>query len=218
MKARTILRDGMQVAIFGATGKTGRELVAQALARGWSVRALARDPARLPAGVDAQAGDARDRLAVRETVRGCDAVVSALGWTKGAPEDLLQRATGNILDAMREAGARRLIVVTGGGVPAPEDEPGIIDRGVRLALRLTAGKMLDDSLAMRDLVRESGLEWTLVRAGRMQEKPAKGGPLRVGHVGTGGTKPFVAHADLARFVLDELEARRHVHGMPFVSN
>lgn len=210
------------LAVLGATGRTGREVVAQALARGWRVRALVRDAAKAPGawhGIVLVQGDATDPAAVREAVRGATAVVGALGHAAGkrrSPPDLLARAAQNVVAAMRAEGARRLVLVTARGVACPKDRPRLADRFARALRRRSQRRILADAARARDVVAQSGLDWTLVRGARVVESPAKGA-VRVGYVGV-GTGRAVTRADLARFVLDEVDAREHVHDMPLVSN
>ena len=81
----------MKLAVLGATGSVGRELVTQALAAGHEVIALVREqpkPGEIDDGVALVLADAKSAEAVERTVAGSDAVVSALGHTKGAPDDL----------------------------------------------------------------------------------------------------------------------------------
>src|SRR5450756_2448393 len=76
----------MKLAIFGATGRSGRPLVSQALARGDDVTVLVRDAARLPQSdpnLHVITGDVHDPETVRQTVAGADAVISVLGHRRG---------------------------------------------------------------------------------------------------------------------------------------
>src|SRR5829696_5760084 len=104
----------MRIAVFGATGRTGRPLVDQALERGDEVLALSRSPEpALPAEVDVVKGDARDLDAVRSVVDGVDAVVSVLAIEAGTePTTVLSDATRTIVDAMREEDVRRIVITT----------------------------------------------------------------------------------------------------------
>jgi putative NADH-flavin reductase len=94
----------VKLTIFGATGRTGRPLVAQALAAGHDVTVLVRDPARLsnrhPA-LTVIAGDVLQADDVERAIVGADAVLSALGQVKGSPKNLLTVATGHIVAAMQ---------------------------------------------------------------------------------------------------------------------
>jgi len=111
--------------VAGATGALGRAVVEQALARGWAVRAMVRDPARLPAPVAARlagiaVADARDRGAVDRAVAGVDAVFSCVGasvlpvlgrgWRGFGAVDWAANRT--LVDAARSAGAGRFVYVS----------------------------------------------------------------------------------------------------------
>src|SRR2546425_325631 len=106
--------------IVGATGGTGRQLVAQALGRGFEVTALVRNPARLAIPhrhLTILQGDVLDYAAVEAAVRGQDAVLSALGHTHYfPPTQILSRGTANILRAMESSGAPRFVCETSLGI------------------------------------------------------------------------------------------------------
>lgn len=206
------------LALFGATGKTGRHVLAQALEAGHSVRALARRPEALDAHerLTVVAGDVRDRDAVRETARGSDAVVSVFGQVKGSPPTLQTEGTQAIVDAMAEQGIRRIISLSGGGLPAEEhDQPKVADTIIRWLLRRLSPAVLDDAIAHLAVLRASGLDWTVVRGPRLTDAPATGG-YRVGWVGVNASTQ-IARADLARFILTQVDDDTFVHELPFVS-
>ena len=206
------------LALFGATGRTGRHVLAQALEVGHSVRALARRPEALDAHerLTVVAGDVRDRDAVRETVRGSDAVVSVFGQVKGSPPSLQTEGTQAIVDAMAEQGIRRIISLSGGGLPAEEhDQPKMPDRIIRWLLRRLSPAVLDDAIGHLAVLRASGLDWTVVRGPRLTDAPATGS-YRVGWVGVNASTQ-IARADLARFILTQLDDDTFVHELPFVS-
>lgn len=206
------------LALFGATGKTGRHVLSQALEAGHSVRALARRPEALDAHerLTVVAGDVRDRDAVRETVRGADAVVSVFGQVKGSPPTLQTEGTQSIVDAMAEQGIRRIISLSGGGLPAEEhDEPKVPDRIIRWLLKRLSPAVLDDAIGHLAVLRASGLDWTVVRGPRLTDAPATGS-YRVGWVGVNASTQ-IARADLARFILTQVDDDTFVHELPFVS-
>jgi nucleoside-diphosphate-sugar epimerase len=167
----------MQIVIFGANGLTGRLLTRRALDAGHSAVAVTRRPGDFPiadprltvAGADVR----RDGLA--GVVAGADAVVSTLGvpFTR-QPVDTYSVGTRNVVDAMRETGVGRLVVVSStGAYPAPGRQH------APLALRLfepiitrTIGKTVyDDIRRMEAVVRESGLDWTIVRPSGLFDLP-----------------------------------------------
>ena len=117
----------MRLAIFGATGGTGRNLVEQALEHGDELTVLARNPAKL-ARTDVRLrvvqGDVRDVVVVRQTVAGAEAVISVLGPRRGAGPRVLAAGMRNITEAMLEAGVRRLVVLSITAVRDTEDRVG----------------------------------------------------------------------------------------------
>src|SRR5471030_2726357 len=108
----------MKVLVLGATGGTGRLIVRDAVAKGYSVAALVRSKARadLP-GAELIEGDARDEATLARAMDGCDAVVSALGTGMGRREvDLLTVATRALIAAMTRNDVRRLVCISALGV------------------------------------------------------------------------------------------------------
>jgi uncharacterized protein len=142
----------MRIAVFGATGRTGRPLVDQALERGDEVVALSRSPEpALPAEVEVVRGDARDLAAVRSVVDGVDAVVSVLAIEAGTePTTMLSDATRTIVDAMREEDVRRLVITTNSSV--------FTDRDVKDPYRIVA----DEHRRNVALLRGTTLDWTVL--------------------------------------------------------
>lgn len=209
----------MTLTILGATGKTGVHLLARALDAGHRVRALVRDPAKV-ARTDERLtlvqGDVRDAAAVASAIEGSDAVLSALGPTRNTPDMDISAGMTHVLAAMKAHDVRRLVIVTGAGVRVAGDRPGVFDRFMGLALRLAAKHVLADSERAFELVRASDRDWTVVRVPMLTDGPATGA-VRVGMVGQ-GTGPRLARADLAAFLLAQIDDRSHVRASPVVSN
>ena len=209
----------MTLTILGATGKTGVHLLARALDAGHTVRALVRDPAKVERRDERLTlvqGDVREGEAVARAIEGSDAVVSALGPTSNASDMAVSAGTAQVLAAMRRHGVRRLVVVAGAGVGAEGDRPGPFDRLIGLALRVAAKNVLADMQRTVELVRDSDLDWTVVRVPMLTDGPASG-RWRVGMVGR-GTGPRLARADLAAFLLTQIDDRTHLQASPVVSN
>ena len=115
---RQVHEEGrMKIAIFGASGATGRLLTERCLAAGYEVSALVRRPAEFAyAGrVRVVEGSAFDAEAVQRTVDGADVVLSALGARSLRKEDVLERAVPLIVDAMQQSGVRRIIALGSAG-------------------------------------------------------------------------------------------------------
>lgn len=206
------------IAIFGATGRTGRHVLEQATAAGHAVRVLARRAGALelhPEQATVVTGNVLDPAAVAETIRGADVVVSVFGHVKGSPPTLQADGTQIIVNAMAHEGISRIISLSGGGLPAPQDEPKVADRLIRFLLRRLSPHVLDDAIAHLEVLRASGLDWTVVRGPRLTDN-APLGTYRVGWVGVNASTQ-IARGDLARFILTQVADRGFVHQLPFVS-
>jgi putative NADH-flavin reductase len=209
----------MKVVIFGASGRTGRALVQQALERGHEVRAFARTPAKIEVEherLEIVQGDVQDVGAVERAVAGVDAVLSVLGPTSNRPGRPVTQGTRNVLDAMKRHGVRRIVMTGGAGVRDRHDRPGLVDRLVKGLLLLAARNVYEDMRGAVEAVRSSDLDWTVVRLPRLTDAPATG-HVRADHLG-GDVGIQIGRADVATFLLDELESGRWVGRAPVVSN
>jgi putative NADH-flavin reductase len=193
----------LRLAILGATGGIGGHLLTWALDAGHRVHALARSPEALPprAGLTVTRGDALDEAAVAEVIAGADAVLSALGPRGAKAPGLLAGAASNIVSAMQKTGARRLICVSAAGAYITGDPN--MNRLVKLVLPRVFAKPFADVRGMEDVIRESDLDWTLVRATRLVNGPGTG-QYRVSpdYPPRGGGK--ISRADVAHFIAAEL--------------
>lgn len=204
----------MKIALFGATGGTGRQIIAQATAAGHEIQALVRDPARLPHinGVTVVKGDVLDATAVDDTVRGVDAVIISLGNTAGNPDYVVSRGTAVILDAMQRAGLRRVIAITSIGVGDSKDQVPLFFK----ALMTTAlRKPMEDKEQQETAIMASGLDWIIVRPGGLTDGPA------TGHYRAGVDKAIragqVSRADVAGFVLKQLTDDTYLRQAPAIT-
>lgn len=192
--------------VVGGTGGTGRELVAQALARGHEVTVLARDPRRVRAAhprLRVVAGDVLDPAAVAAALRGCRAVVCALGHKRWlGPTRILSRGTGNLLQAMRAEGARRLVCETSLGIGGSAGRMGLYYTFFVIPAILPF--YFWDKTRQERAIAASGLEWVIVRPGALTNGPPRGscrhGPQAGGFVRTRS----IARSDVAAFMLDRL--------------
>lgn len=204
----------MKLALFGATGGTGHQVLLQALEQGHAVTALARDPNRLArqqAALTIVAGDVLDPEAVARCVSGTEAVICVLGTRRGA-EPIEARGTEVILGAMQGAGVKRLIAVTSLGVGDSRDQ---VPLYFKLMMKTFLSKVMAAKEEQERLIRASGLDWTIVRPGGLTDGPKRGdyrsGVERTIRAGR------IARADVADFVLRQLSDPRFVHQTPAVS-
>jgi putative NADH-flavin reductase len=197
----------MNLFVLGATGRTGRLLVDQALGRGHAVTAIVRALGALAP---------RERLSVvvadplrtdllASTLANHDVVISCLGQKSSGDAHLLQNAAKAILAAMARTGKSRLFVLSQ-GLLFPSRNP------IILLLRLILARHVADSIAMEQIVCASEVDWIIVRPPRLLE----GGPSR-GYCIEAGAEPkgpwSMQRADLAAYLLDEAEKRQHARAV-----
>jgi putative NADH-flavin reductase len=167
----------MRLAIFGSTGPTGRALVSQALDQGHEVTALARDPA----AVDATTGhlqvvraDVLDRSSLDGVLDGADAVLSAIGTHGRRPTTVYSTGAANIRDAMQRAGVRRFVGISALPV-TPRTEMGAAERWIVMPLlRIFFGSMYADMTRMEQVLRDSDLDFTIMRPPQLTNRRATG--------------------------------------------
>jgi len=208
-----------QIALFGGSGRTGKQFLGQALEKGYTIKALVRNPGKItiehPQLTVLQGGvlKAED---VERTVEGTDVVVSLFGHVKDSPEWLQTDGTRHIVESMKRQNVDRIISLSGGGLPFPEkDEPKLIDRIIRGIMKIALPKVLNDAVRHHQVLAESVLEWVIVRGPRLTDGSLKG-TYRVGWVGVdSGTS--IHRADLAEFILRQVEDKQFNDQMPFVS-
>jgi len=197
----------MKLVVFGATGRTGRAVVEQALAEGHQVRTLARSPERavLPEGVEILRGDVRDADVVSDIVNGAEAVVSCLGarlsQTFGAEGRVNTYGMPNIVAAMRKRGARRIIAMSSYGAGDSLSRLGVMARfGMSTVMR----GVIADMNSLEETLQASDLDWTVVRPVNLRDGPPAGN-LVVDRPGAIGASDWVRRADVAAFMLASLD-------------
>ena len=210
---------GMKVCILGATGGTGRAATGAALDAGHTVGVLVRDPTRLgelAERVQVVQGNVTSAESVHRAVTGSNAVISALGPDSFRKGGLNSRAAPLVVEAMRAAGARRLVVVSGAGVDVPGDRKGVGPRLLGRALRVVASGGMAERQQEAQIVMSSGLDWVLVRPPHLVDGPATG-RVRAGSDLQLGLRDQVTRADLGRFLVDQLTDTRFVGQAPFIA-
>jgi putative NADH-flavin reductase len=208
----------MKIALFGGTGGTGKEFLKKALEEGYQVKMLARTPSKVSTTspqLEIVEGDVLNADDVHRTVEGTDIVVSLFGHVKGSPKWLQSDGTFNILSAMRTYGLKKIISLSGGGLPFEKDQPKFPDKLIRFIMKVAVPKVLNDAVRHAEVLRESDREWVIVRGPRLTDEPEKG-EYRVGWVGVNASTS-IGRADLADFLLTQVESDKYIHQMPFVS-
>ncbi|MDC0680152.1 NAD(P)-dependent oxidoreductase [Sorangium atrum] len=207
-----------KILVLGATGATGRLIVSQAAARGYDVTVLVRSAEKASdlKGVKLVVGDARDERILRQALKGRDAVVSALG-TPASPfreVTLLSSATRALVSAMKIEQVSRLVCITGIGAGDSAGHGGFLFDNVIFPLLLR--KVYADKNRQETIVRDSGLDWILVRPSVLNDKPSRDTIRALTDLSSfhGGT---ISRAHVASFVLDQVRDDTWVHRSPLIT-
>jgi putative NADH-flavin reductase len=204
----------MRIAVFGANGQTGRLLVEQALTSAHSVVAVTRRPAEFPIAherlIVAEA-DVHDAKAVDRAVEGADAVLSTLGvpFTR-KPIDVYSEGVRTIAAGMSEHGVKRLAVVSSSATEPHHHADGgfLMNRVLQPLVTATIGKTTyEDMRRMEAAVRDSDLEWTIVRPSGLFDAPDVSAYVLHEDQAPG---IFTSRADLAASLLAQLTDDRFV--------
>lgn len=199
--------DPMRVLVIGATGGSGRRLVQQALALGHQVTAFVRDPAKLQiehANLGVAQGDVLDYPTIELAMRGQDAVLSALGHLKFyRPTRIQSDGMSNILRAMKTCHVPRLICETALGIGNSVGRLGL--PYVFLLVPLVLPFYFWDKVRQEDLIRASDRDWIIVRPGVLTNKPGRGTYQHGVNAGSYLLPGLVSRADVADFMLKQLD-------------
>lgn len=201
----------MRLFLVGASGRLGGHVLEEALARGYAVTALVRDPARLTTRHPALTlvpGDVRDAAVLASAMAGCDAVVSALGTRRGQEAyEVLSEGMAAITSAMATSGVRRIVAVASAGILEADsgglrrDQPGYPE-----AFRRSSAA----HLAAYETLRTSDLDWTVVGPPELVEGDRDQAiVVREGRLPDGPKR--IAMPALARWIVDELAHPAHRH-------
>ena len=206
----------MNLIIFGATGTVGRHLVEQALSKNHRVTAFSRKPsAQNPDRRDLtrQAGDVLDRGAVADAVAGHDAVLIALG--SGRQGTVRSRGAKHVIDAMERHGVRRLVCQTTLG--AGDSHALLNFFWKRIMFGLFLREALADHEAQEAFIRQSRLDWIIVRPGAFTDGPASDA-YKHGFPPTEKRLKFkISRADVADFMLRQLADDTYLRRSPGLS-
>lgn len=193
----------MKIIIFGASGKTGVKLVKQSLEQGHSVTAFVRNPEKLAIeneNLTFATGDAFDPASVSQAVQGQDAVICVLGSGTDLKKTMIRaKGTINIVNAMQKNNIRRLMVVTAMGVAESWEDLSLFNKFIFAVLMKN---IREDHEAQEASIKESSLDWTIVRPSGLTDTP------RTGIYSVGENIPAItsriSRADVADLILKEL--------------
>lgn len=210
----------MKIVVFGSTGKAGQEVVKQALERGYEVVAYARNPDKIGIQHDmltVTKGELNDIAAIEQAIAGADAVISLLGPGSTLKGNALSEGVKNIVSAMEKHGVSRILQIATTIVPDPNDKRDFkLDFMIRL-IKIVQPNVYTEIVQISDAIRNPKLDWTLVRVPFLNENPLTK-TLHARYKGEMKGKTSLSRADLAWFMLEQVESKEYMNKAPFISN
>jgi uncharacterized protein YbjT (DUF2867 family) len=205
----------MRIAVFGATGATGRLVISEALRQGHAAWAFTRRreawllgrPGLLPV-----VGELNDLEAVTRALAARDAAIVTLGHREDSPPDLLERSVERILEGMTLHRVKRLIYLSALGVGDSRDASGLLYG--RVFRPLFYARAHRDHERAEALIRASGVDWTIVRPPRLTNGPAEGFEVNPASLGVAA---YLSRNDLSHFLVDQLRSSTHLRKSPLVA-
>lgn len=201
----------MKVLVLGAGGRTGRAVVQQAVAAGHQVTAFVHhaENYRGHVGVAVAEGDATDADSVAAGLAGHDAVIDTVGGKTPYKSGItLERDVAEaVITAMQRQRARRLRVTSSLGVGDSVSNANVV---LRILLKTFLRGATVDKAAMERAVEASGLDWTIARPAVLNDDPATGG-VRAFDPGAGDKAQKISRADLAAWLVAQLDSTDHLH-------
>lgn len=206
----------MNIIIFGATGKIGKELVKQALENDFQVTAVTRSVSKVDIQhpqLTIQEGNVLDYAFVEKVVEGHDAVFCAIG--AGRKGHVRAEATKHILNAMEKFSIQRFICQTTLGVGDSNETLNFYWRHIMFGLLIRA--VFKDHVLQEDYIKESNVAWTIVRPSAFTDEEGQGKYLHGFEPSQKGLEFKVAKADVAGFMLSQLHDDTYLYKTPGLS-
>lgn len=204
----------MKIALFGASGRTGKEIMLQSLIKGYQVQALVRRIDSIDLRNEKLSlveGDVLDAAAVEKVIDGADAVMVAIGARSAKEAQVHSLGTRHIVDAMQKRGLKRIIVVSSAGLFGSKDSNFIFGCIIRpIFLR----KIFEAKLKELEILEQSALEWILVRPAGLIDGQ-KTGKYHITEDRPTGKN--ITCADVAEFMLGQLNGSKYIRKMPIIS-
>lgn len=211
------MQHDIKIAILGGSGKSGKHLVRLLLAQGFHCRLLLRTPENFTITnplMEVMQGDARNEQDIFSFIKGCQAVISTLGQPKGE-SPIFSQATQHIIQAMQAFGIKRYILTAGLNVDAPEDKKSEKTQMATAWMRANFPEISADRQSEFRLLKESNLDWTLVRVPMIKQTEERS-KILLSLEDCPGEK--ISTADLAHFLVEQLSDESFVRKAPFIAN
>jgi putative NADH-flavin reductase len=207
----------MKLIIFGATGRVGSQLVSKALSQGHTVTAFVRDPQKLKTISNSNlrfvVGNVMNPGDVEKAMEGHDAVLVALG--SGRKGNIRSEGTNNVLKAMERTGVKRLVCQTTLGAGDSKGNLNFFWKYIMFGWFLK--EAYEDHQKQEAYIMKSPLQWTIMRPGAFTEGPVTGKYLHGFSPNAKDTRLKISIADVAHFMLNQLQSDQYIKKTPGLS-
>ena len=207
----------IKVAVIGGTGKAGKYIVKNLLTQGFSIKVLLRHPEKFQINnplIEIVQGDARDLLAIRQLLKDCQALISAVGQPAGEPS-VFSQVTRNIIQVMHEYKISRYLLITGLNVDTPFDQKGPKTKFGTDWMKANYPLTTADKQVEYETLVESDIDWTLVRLPMIEQTDAIN-EVEVDLEDCPGDQ--ISATDLALFLIRQLTDQTYIKKAPFISS
>jgi putative NADH-flavin reductase len=184
--------------------------------QGFSFKILLRNPENFSNNsplVEIVKGDARDPIAVRSLISGCQAVISTLGQPKGETS-IFSQATGNVIQSMNELNVNRYIVTTGLNVDTEFDNKSPKTKFATEWMKTNYPETTFDKQEEYNILSRSNVDWTLLRLPLIEQTDSRS-KISVSLEDCPGDK--ISSTDLAQFLIEQLSDKSFIRKSPFIA-
>jgi len=209
-------KDIKKIAVVGATGKAGRAVVKEAIAKGYEVVAVVRKPGSVqPAtGLEVQQADVMDTASLAGVFKNVDAVISCLGPAKNLqPGKVMSEGTRNMVEACAVAEVKRFVMLSG-ILQADGIGLSFLDKSAVGFFRLIYRKVVKDKLIGEQIIQQSRINWVIVHATGLSDKPPTGHYIAGPHAGISLARPITVSdcaACLVRALKEHYWTRQNIN-------
>jgi putative NADH-flavin reductase len=209
----------MKVIVFGSTGTIGKHLIEQSLNEGHHVTAFLRDSGKLEnikrKNLSLFEGDVLNKINVESAIENHDAVIIALGAGKDRKSTIRSQGTKVIIEAMKTKGVKRLICNSTLGVGESNNNLNFFWKHIMFGWFLK--KAFLDHVLQEKYVKESGLEWTIVRPAAFTDGQKTSTYKHGFDSNDKSTQLKISRADVADFIINQLNNKNYLHKTPGLS-
>ena len=195
-----------RIIVFGASGGTGIQVVHEALNAGYEVTVVVRNTEDYIFGhslLEIIQGDVFEPDTFRSAMMGKDAVISCLGCHKREPTTIYSEGITNIMQSMQKSGVKRLICLSNGAVEVPENASFMVRFEIKNIFQRIFKYNIADMLVMETILKDSGLNWTVIRPSRLLNK-LKTGKYRISINKNLSRPSSVSRKDLADYIFHHI--------------